>query len=103
MLHWQSPKYLTSIHKTALCLDYISELRIHITLAIFKSVTIQSFQPKDINRKVYMCTSIVNNFSNHVSVDTDITYWKNKGRYMNIQYVGHRCKYMKIMKHIYQI
>jgi len=49
-----------------------------------------------------MCSSTVNNFSKHVSVDTDITYWKNTGRYMNIQYVGHKCKHMKIMRPIYQ-
>jgi hypothetical protein len=60
------------MHKTTLHLDYISELRIHITLAIFKSVIIQSFQLNNINEKVYMCTSTVNNFSKHVSVDTDI-------------------------------
>lgn len=49
-----------------------------------------------------MCTSTVNNFSTHVSVDTYITYWKNTGRNRNIQYVGHKCKHMKIMKYIYQ-
>jgi len=48
------------------------------------------------------CTSTVKNFSKHVSVDTDIIYWKNTGRYMNTQYVGHQCKHMKIMKYIYQ-
>ena len=37
---------------------------------------IQSFQPNDINEKVYMCTSIVNNLSKHVSIVTDITYRK---------------------------
>jgi hypothetical protein len=39
------------------------ELKIHTTWAIFKSEMIQSFQPNDINEKVYMCTPIVNNFS----------------------------------------
>ena len=76
------------MHKTTLQLDYISEIRTHINLAIFKTVIIKSFHPNNINEKVYTCTSTVNNFSTHVSVDTYITYWKNTGWYMNIQYVG---------------
>jgi hypothetical protein len=56
----------------------------------------------NINEKVYMRTSTANNYSKHISVDADITYWGNTGRYMNIQYARHKRKHMKIMQHIYQ-